>query len=249
MATEVLAIVPVRLDSTRFAGKALFPVEGRPLVLHLLDSLKKSRRIDRILVATDNSDIRRAIEAAGYQVVLTRRKHRTGSDRIAEAAAETHAGIVVNVQGDNFGLDGRVLDRVIEAMKADKSIAYATLARRIGDQAELSDTDTVKVVISADGHALWFSRLPVPYQKSLLSDGVAGKMNYYAHIGVYFFRSRALQQFASWRRSVAEQAESLEQLRILEHGGRIRVFITKARPISIDSPDDLRKIEALYTQG
>ncbi len=249
MAAKVVAVVPVRLDSTRFAGKALYPVNGRPLVLHLLDNLKKSRRVDHLLVATDNNRIRRSVVNAGYDAVLTRRKHQTGSDRVAEAAAEFGANIVINVQGDNYALDGRTLDRVIDAMRADKSISFATLARRISEPSELTDTDTVKVVISADGYALWFSRLPVPYQKKLRSEGKAKEMTYYAHIGVYFFRSRALREYARWPRTVAERAESLEQLRILEHGGRIRVFLTKAHPISIDSPNDLRKLEALNTRG
>ena len=249
MAAEVLAVVPVRLDSSRFEGKALFSVHGKPLVIHLLDGLKKSRRVDHILVATDSIEIRRAVTAAGYDVVLTKGKHQTGTDRVAEAAADRRTGIVINVQGDNYALDGRTLDRVIDAMKDDTSIAYATLARRIRDLSELADTDTVKVVISADGHALWFSRLPVPFQKRLPADGAAARINYYAHIGVYFFRARALREYAQWPRTAAEIAESLEQLRILEHGGRIRVFLTKAHPISIDSPDDLRKLEALDTQG
>lgn len=249
MAAGVIAVVPVRLDSSRFAGKALFPWKDRPLVLHLLDDLKRSREIDQMIVATDDRQIQRVVSSAGYEVVVTRRKHPTGSDRVAEAVGDLKSGIVINVQGDNFGLNGRVLDRAIAEMKGDKSISYATLARKITDRSELSDTNTVKVVLSADHQALWFSRLSVPFHKALRSEGSASKTVYYAHIGVYFFRARALREFAGWPRSMPERAESLEQLRILEHGGRMRVFLTKARPVSIDCPDDLRKIEALYRQG
>jgi 3-deoxy-manno-octulosonate cytidylyltransferase (CMP-KDO synthetase) len=205
----------------------------------------KAAEVDRVLVATDSPRIRAAAEEFGAEVKMTSRGHRTGTDRVAEAVENIRADIVINVQGDTFGLKPAVLDRVISSMRADRSIGYATLARPITRDTDLYDPNTVKLAASADGRALWFSRLPIPYLQHPGPAARTSAFNYLGHIGVYFFRRRALREFADWPRSSCEKAESLEQLRILEHGRCIRVFSTKANIISIDTPADLKKIEKL----
>ncbi len=242
MKNRVVAIVPARMGSRRFSGKVLYPYQGKPLVYHLVERLKKVRSIDRLAVATDSRMVARAVEAFDIEVVMTSKRHRTGSDRVAEAAGKLPGDILLNVQGDNFGLSPAALDRAIGLMLAEPAIKYATLARPITSDAELFDPGVVKVITAADGRALWFSRFPLPYLQHARETARAGQFRFLAHVGVYFFRRRALEAFARWPRGPLEKAESLEQLRILENGGRIDVFRTRTGSVSIDRPEDLKKI-------
>jgi 3-deoxy-manno-octulosonate cytidylyltransferase (CMP-KDO synthetase) len=244
--TAVLGVIPARLGSTRFPGKALYPYHGKPLLYYLWDQMRRSRQIDRLVVATDSREIARAAEAFGAEVAKTSAKHHTGTDRVAEVAAATRADIVVNIQGDNFGLKAGSVDRVIAAMKANVAIECATLVRPIADDGELFDPSVVKVVSADDNRALWFSRFPLPYLQNATDRPRSGQFRFLAHIGVYFFRRPTLQRFAGSKRSRLEIAESLEQLRLLDNGSRIDLFRTSARTVSIDTQADLNKISLLY---
>jgi 3-deoxy-manno-octulosonate cytidylyltransferase (CMP-KDO synthetase) len=246
MAVRVLGVIPARLGSTRFPGKVIHPYRGRPLLYYLWRQLLESRCIDRLIVATDSPQIRDVATAFGAEVVLTSKGHRTGSDRVAEVAAGLGGNVVVNIQGDCFGLKAPVLDRVITAMLADQSIGVATLARPIRGDDELFDPGVVKLVTDAKNDALWFSRFPLPYLQKATDADRWRQFKFKAHIGVYFFRSRRLRAFAGWKQGQCEKAESLEQLRILENGGSIRVFNTTARVVSVDTPADLDKIARVY---
>lgn len=245
MRPQVVAILPARLKSTRLAGKVLMQHRGKPLLYHVWSRVRRARQIDLVAVATDSKAIADAARAFGAEVVMTSRRHQTGTDRVAEAAARTGGEIIINVQADNFGLTGGVLDRVIARMKADRSIRFATLARPVADDDELFDPNLVKVVVGADGRALWFSRYPLPYLQRPRPGPRARQADYLAHLGVYFFRRRALAAYAGWKRTAAEKAESLEQLRILEHGGIIRVFRTSAKAISVDTARDWDELKTL----
>jgi 3-deoxy-manno-octulosonate cytidylyltransferase (CMP-KDO synthetase) len=152
------------------------------------------------------------------------------------------ASIVINVQADCFGLPPTALDRVVTAMTEDRSIKYATLARRIGSDQELLDPGVVKVITTRDGRALWFSRYPLPYLQQASAGSRSRQFKFRGHIGVYFFRRSALEEYAGWKQTPLEKAESLEQLRILEHGRNMKVFNTSARTFSIDTPEDMKKI-------
>ena len=239
---RVVAVIPARLDSRRFFRKVLYPYRGKPVLYHIWQQVRKAKLIDRTLVATDSVEVAGALEPYGVEVRLTSRRARTGSDRVAEAVTGMPADLVINVQGDTFGLSPAALDRVITAMRGDRSITFATLARSIRDDDELFDPGVVKVVTATDGRPLWFSRFPLPFLQNADSRARSTQFKFLAHIGVYFFRRQALAAFAGWKRTPCEKAESLEQLRILENGGIMRVFRTSARTISIDSPDDLKKI-------
>jgi 3-deoxy-manno-octulosonate cytidylyltransferase (CMP-KDO synthetase) len=245
MAQKVVAIIPARLGSTRFSGKVLYQHEGKPLLFYVHRNISRSKLIDRLAIATDSAEIRRAAEQFGAEVVKTSKRHRTGSDRAAEAARKLGGDIIINVQADTFGLSGTVLDSVIARMNADRSIKFATLVRRIDRDDELFDPDKVKVVLDREDNALWFSRFPIPYLQKADNGTRAAQHPFWLHIGVYFFRSSALQTYTSWRRGTAEKAESLEQLRILENGGKIRVFKTKIKSFSVDSPKDLHIMRKL----
>jgi 3-deoxy-manno-octulosonate cytidylyltransferase (CMP-KDO synthetase) len=239
---QVVAVIPARLESSRFPGKLLYPVKGRPLLYYGWRQVTKAKRVDRTIIATDSREIAEAATGFGAEVIRTSKRPRTGTDRVAEAMAGIPARIVINVQGDNVALSPAAVDRVIEAMTADRSCLYATLARPIKTDADLFDPSLSKVVVDADGHALWFSRFPLPFLQHSERGTRAGQFKFMGHIGVYFFRPKGLEQFAAWKRTPCEKAESLEQLRILENGGKMRVFRTTARTISVDTPADLKKI-------
>lgn len=245
---RIIAVIPARLGSKRFSQKVLYPIDGRPLLYYIWRGVRRSRLIDRIYIATDSSEIGRAATAFGAAVVMTSRKPRNGSERVAEAITGLKCDLVVNIQADNLGLSGTVLDTVIADMRGDRTIRFATLARKIGGKGgtdKIHDPNVVKVVEDGRGHAVWFSRLPIPYIRDLGRRRAVDLFPYLEHIGVYFFRKSSLQEYASWRPGRAERAESLEQLRILENGGKIRLYKTRAGVVSVDRKETLRAIKRL----
>ena len=240
---RVTAIIPARLGSTRFPQKALFPIAGKPLVYYAWAAAKEAKLVDRLFVATDTKEIGKAVNGFGGAVIMTSKRPRNGSERAAEVIADLRTELVVNIQGDNVGLPGAVLDRVIAVMLADRSIRFATLARPIGGrgwQEVLYNPDVVKVVVDRAGDARWFSRFPIPYVRSKKGK-IIDHYPFLEHIGVYFYRRQALIEYAGWPRSKAEKAESLEQLRILENGGTMKVFLTRCGVRAIDSPEAVRR--------
>ncbi|HEX2896531.1 MAG TPA: 3-deoxy-manno-octulosonate cytidylyltransferase [candidate division Zixibacteria bacterium] len=242
MADKVIGVIPARLDSKRFYGKVLFNYRGKPLIQYLHAELTQAKEIDRLIIATDNAEVKRACEGFGAEVIMTPKKMRTGSDRVAEVMKSIDGGIFVNVQGDAFGLNYQGLDNAIRKFKSDSSLEYGTLARKLDSDTELNDSDAVKVVLKKNGDAGWFSRSPIPFMRNAGTKSWTLLNNYYYHIGVYFYRRKALKRFAQWTTGICEKAESLEQLRILENGGNIRVFMTNMKTISIDSPKDVKKL-------
>ena len=246
MATNVVAVIPARLNSKRFSGKVIYPYRGKPLLYYVWDAALRARQIDQLIIATDNRKVADAAEEFGAEVVMTSSKPRTGSDRVAEVARKVPARIYVNIQADNFGLDASVLDRAINSIKKSPKTRFATLAREIDRDKDLFDPGIVKLVMNREQQALWFSRYPLPYLQHATSRSRCKQFSYFEHIGVYFYRASALADYAHWKRSALEEAESLEQLRILENGGSIRVYTTKARSVSVDRPDDLKKLDRIY---
>jgi 3-deoxy-manno-octulosonate cytidylyltransferase (CMP-KDO synthetase) len=245
MAAGVVAVIPARIGSQRFPRKVLYPYHGNPLLYYVWQEVQRSKLIDRTVIATDSSEIAKAALSFGADVVRTSARHKTGSDRVAEVARRIPGKYYVNVQADNLGLKSIILDNVLAKMKQDKSIACATLARVVKHDRELFDPNLVKVAVSSDGLALWFSRYPIPFLQHFDREKRASSFKFWGHVGVYFFRRETLLEYARWKRSPLEMAESLEQLRILEHGGCIRVFETKRPTVSIDTPDDISKMDAL----
>lgn len=249
MSTLVTAVIPARLGSKRFSGKVLHSYRGKPLLFYVWSAVSRSRGIDRLVIATDSPRIAEEATKFGAEVVRTTKKHKTGSDRVAEVAEKIGGDIIINIQADCFGLKAALLDKIITKMRADKKIECATLARRIHKSDELADPNQVKVVVSSQGEAFWFSRWPIPYYQSLPQKKWAGSFAYLGHIGIYFFRRETLRAFAKYSQSRLEKIESLEQLRLLENGHSIRVFQTESRTISIDRISDLKKLNLLYRQG
>jgi len=245
MNQRVVAVIPARLGSSRFPGKVLHRFKGMPLLYYLWKQIGPSV-FDRLVIATDSRKIAETASAFGAEVVLTSKRHRTGTDRVAEAVRGLGGDIIVNIQADNFGLRGAVISGAVKKMLADPKIGFATLARTITSDDALFDPNVVKVARAADGRALWFSRYPLPYLQKVVRGRRFSQFKFLEHLGVYIFRRRALESYAGWKRGVFEKAESLEQLRVLENGERMQVFMTTAKTVSIDSPHDVNKIARIH---
>ncbi len=244
---DIVAVIPARLNSTRFPRKVIYPYRRKPLLFYVWRDVSRSKLVERVVIATDSAEVEEVARDFGAEVVRTGSRHVTGSDRAAEVVRKIGGKVIVNVQADNFGLKPSMLDRVIAAMKADRKIGCATLAYRLTDDRELFNPHVVKVVTAPKTRrALWFSRFPIPYLRDAAEHNRVGQHRFFGHIGIYFYRKTALLQFADWKRGEAERAESLEQLRILENGGAISVFETRIRTVSVDTPEDLTKLDSVY---
>jgi 3-deoxy-manno-octulosonate cytidylyltransferase (CMP-KDO synthetase) len=232
---KAICVIPARYGSKRFPGKPLAAETGRPLIRHVYEAAAGARRVDRVLVATDDERIARAVEAFGGTAVMTSPEHACGTDRVAEAArAFPEAEIVINFQGDEPELDPGILDRLVGVLEADESVEVATPAGPLGPE-EAADPNAVKVALAAGGDALYFSRAPIPFAR----DGEASReAPLLVHVGIYAFRRAALEAFAALPPSPLERTERLEQLRWLEAGRRMRVLVTEHRPAGVDTPAD-----------
>jgi len=242
MSTSILGVIPARLESSRFPGKALHRFRGKPLLYYVWRAMSRSKLIGRLVIATDNPAIREAAMSFGAEVVMTGKGHRTGSDRAAEVARGTRARLVVNIQGDNLGLKAGPVDRAITLLQERREFDCTTLAKPVERDSDLSDPNLVKLIANERGRVLWFSRFPLPYLQKAGRGAKVKQFKYLGHIGVYVYRRKTLEAFAAHGRSPLETAESLEQLRVLEHGWRMGLVRTRAKTVSVDTPDDIGKL-------
>jgi 3-deoxy-manno-octulosonate cytidylyltransferase (CMP-KDO synthetase) len=222
----------------RFPGKALADVRGKPLIQHVWRRARLLTTVDRVVVATDDERIAAAVREFGGTVVLTSPTHPSGTDRVAEAMRGEHADLVVNLQGDEPLFDAKAVDELVRLMTEDASIDMGTLAHPIRDANEREDLNATKVVLDQAGNALYFSRAPIPFRRQ------AGLAPTLRHIGIYVFRAAFLQRFAALPPTPLERTETLEQLRALEHGVRIRVLVTPHASLGVDTPADLARLVA-----
>jgi 3-deoxy-manno-octulosonate cytidylyltransferase (CMP-KDO synthetase) len=232
-------VIPARYGSTRFPGKSLARIQGRPMIQWVWEAASRSRLSEMAIVATDDDRIADAAAKFGAEVIMTRRSHRSGTDRMAEVAEKIPAQIYVNVQGDEPLLAPGAVDDLIRAMMESPRVPIGTLAHRIESEAEWLSPEVVKVVRNRHREALYFSRSPLPFQRAF-----DPRAPLWRHVGIYAFRARALEAFVSLKPSPLELAESLEQLRALEHGLAIQVIETKYRCLGVDTPADLARVEA-----
>lgn len=239
-APAVVAIIPARYQSTRLPGKALAPLAGRPLVEHVYRRAAAVPGIARVLVATDDRRIQTAVEAFGGECVMTDPGHRSGTDRLAEVARTLTCDVIVNVQGDEPLIEPAMIAAALTPM-SDPDVRMATLRRRL-DESDLRNPNVVKVVVDRRGDALYFSRAPIPWARD--AAGQFAPQSTFKHVGLYVYRRDFLITVAGLSPTPLEQAESLEQLRVLEHGYRIRTVETTLDSIGVDTPDDLARVRA-----
>jgi len=238
---EIIAIVPARFASTRLPGKPLLSDTGRPLIQHVVEAARSAKRLDRIIVATDDPRIADAVTGFGGEIAMTRADHPTGTDRVAEVAARLpDAAIVVNLQGDEPEISGAALDLVVSLLENDPEAPMATLATPIHSEWVYRDPSCVKVVAARNGRALYFSRSPIPcYRDGNLPHG--GAPLALLHLGLYAYRRVFLLGLAALPPSPLETAEKLEQLRVLEAGYPIALGVVDEPGIGIDTPEDYRR--------
>ncbi len=231
-----MGVIPVRYNSSRLPGKPFLPIQGKPLLQRVYQRASRSKLMDKLVVATDDGRIKELVEDFGGKVVLTSQKPESGTDRVAEAVRNSNHSIVLNIQGDEPFLNPKMLDELIGYMKRNKNVQMGTLAMKVKDKDFFENPNRVKVVIAKNGDALYFSRFPIPFQR----DGRKNKIDYYEHIGVYAFRKGFLSGYARLKQTPLERSESLEQLRVLENGFRIKVLVTRYGSKSINSFSDLK---------
>jgi len=242
--TRATILIPARWGSTRFPGKPLHLLAGKPLIQHVWERCCRVPGVDRIIVATDDTRILEAAFDFGAEVALTSVKHPSGTDRLAEVARNLpRSSLILNAQGDEPFLDPRLASRVIEALRTDPSAQMATAACPLAPN-DLENPNCVKVVTSLAGHALYFSRCPIPFDR----DGDA-RPKRFRHLGLYAYRRDFLLDLVTNRPSPLEKSEKLEQLRALEHGAKIRVVLAKAAGPGIDTPADARAAEILLRRA
>lgn len=232
---SVLAVIPARMDSTRLAGKVLMDILGAPMILHVLDRVRKAKLVDKVIVATDSYQIQSTVTENGGTAVLTRPDHPCGTDRIAEVAdGQPEFDIVVNVQADQPMIHPEAIDGLIQGHRdSGADTPMATLVTKIHQAGHLNDPNVVKVVFNRHGHAIYFSRSPIPYRV-----GPQGP-SYYKHVGVYLFQRDFLLGFRDLPASALENSERLEQLRVIECGEKIRVIKTPHECPSVENQADL----------
>ena len=235
--SEVTAIIPARWASTRFPGKPLVKLRGKPLVQHVWERAQRAKSVDCVIVATDDMRIAEAAFDFGADVALTSPKHPTGTDRLAEVAKKLKsAPIILNVQGDEPDIAPSTIDRLARALQDDPALGMVTAANPITSSADIRNPNVVKVVTELSGRALYFSRSAIPHDR----DGRGG-IKYLRHQGIYGYRRKVLLDFVKWKPTPLEQAEKLEQLRALEHGVAIGVIVVKRASVGVDVPADLAK--------
>lgn len=243
----VLAVIPARYASTRFPGKPLADIGGKTMIQRVYEQVAQCRQVSHAVVATDDARIFDHVRSWGGEVLMTRPDHPSGTDRCAEVARQFPAAqFVLNVQGDEPFVQPEQIDLLVHTLQKDRRCPIATLVKKIEQPEAIFNPNIVKAVFSqtdpAGGAAIYFSRHPVPYVRGAAPEEWWGKHTFYKHIGLYGFRKNTLLRIARLQPTPLEQAESLEQLRWLEHGLRIRVGITHLETIGIDTPEDLLKL-------
>ena len=241
-----IGVIPSRYGSTRFPGKSLAPICGKPLVRWVAEACLRAKTLDEVIVATDDERIAAAVEGTGARAVMTPSALPSGTDRVAAAANAAPDDVVVNIQGDEPLIDPALIDRVASVLRDDPALAMSTACAPIRSADELAAPTVVKVVLAANGDALYFSRLPIPFRRDGAPDLSSGL--YRRHIGIYGYRGAFLREFVAAPPCPLEKCESLEQLRALHLGARIRVVETDELGIGVDRPEDVATVEALIRQ-
>jgi 3-deoxy-manno-octulosonate cytidylyltransferase (CMP-KDO synthetase) len=255
---SVTAVIPARYGSTRFEGKPLADILGKPMIRHVYERVSRSRLVRDVIVATDDRRIFEAVSRFGGKAVMTDAHHPSGTDRVAEVAGKLNSEIIVNVQGDEPLIKPSFIDKAVRPLLDDRSLVMSTLMTKLKTADDWRNPNIVKVVTDRKGMALYFSRSPVPFPRDL---NVAGSVPdlpanrngspgiFCRHIGVYVYRREFLLKLSGMQPSPLEKTEKLEQLRVLENGFRIKVVPVDEEPLCVDTPEDLRKVLAFLSSS
>jgi 3-deoxy-manno-octulosonate cytidylyltransferase (CMP-KDO synthetase) len=250
-----VAVIPARYSSTRLPGKPLMEIAGKPLILWVAERASAAHSVSRAIVATDDARIFETVISAGFEAVMTRVDHASGTDRVAEVARNLDAGIIVNVQGDEPLIEPETIDRAVNELEINGELMMATTCEPIAEAEEVLKPAVVKVVVDEQGYATSFSRNPIPWPnqavtkhgsiEAALRNEPALFFSFRKHTGLYVYRREFLLEFAGWPQSESERRESLEQLRALDRGVKIKVVAAAAPSIGVDTMEDLERVRAL----
>jgi 3-deoxy-manno-octulosonate cytidylyltransferase (CMP-KDO synthetase) len=248
-ADKVVVVIPARYGSTRLPGKPLVNLAGKPMIEWVYERAKRSRRAGRVIVATDDERIVKAVQGFGGEARMTRAEHRTGTERVAEVASHVEGEVFVNAQGDEPLLDPLALDTAIDALSGaqeeEPAVAIATVATPVRVPGDIMDPNVVKTVLDFDDNALYFSRAPIPWVR----DGAAKQhARHWKHLGLYAFERQALLEYPTLPQGELEKLEQLEQLRWMENGWKIRVAEVQHDAVSVDVPEDVPRVERLLAR-
>ena len=238
---NVIGVIPARYGSSRFRGKVLAEIAGKPMIQWVYEQANQSQMLDQLIVAVDDPRVLKCVEGFGGKAVMTNADHQSGTDRISEVVEKIQTDIIVNIQGDQPLLDPKMIDEAVQPMLEDTTVQMSTIKIKISEE-DYSDPAVVKVVVDENDFALYFSRSLIPYPR----DNVA--VNVYEHVGLYVYRKDFLLKISEMPQSYLEKIEMLEQLRVLENGYKIKVIETKSKHtagVSVDTPDDLARVEKL----
>lgn len=243
---DVIGVIPARYSSSRFKGKVLADILGKPMLQHVWERAKQSRVLDDLIIACDHEAILKAALKFGAKAVMTSKEHTCGTDRISQVVNPLDVKVIINIQGDEPLVHPMMIDNVARALLENSSINMATLMKKIEDAAQVVDPNVVKVVVDKNNFALYFSRAPIPY---LAPNAQIDQVTYYKHIGLYGYTKDFLFSYKNFPPSDLELTEKLEQLRVLAEGFKIKVIETKFDTIGVDTPEDLERVKKELQKG
>lgn len=247
---KIVAVIPARWQSTRLKGKILADINGKPMIQHVWERVMKAHEVDEVVVAVDRERVLKVVEAFGAKAVFTSPEQPSGTDRIAEVASTIEGDVFINVQGDEPLVHPLMVDDLAGIFRYEGNIHMATLIKRIHRPEEITDPNTVKVVVDRKGYALYFSRSPIPYirDKAGTAEGADISRMYFKHIGMYSYTKDFLLTYTHLPKSILEEEEKLEQLRVLEHGYKIKTMETRYDTVGVDTQEDLDKVREILTE-
>lgn len=245
-----LGIIPARYASSRFPGKPLIDIGGKSMIQRVYEQAAKTGILKKIIVATDDERIQKHVEEFGGNVIMTSASHKSGTDRCFEVLQQQKENwdVIINIQGDEPFIDPKQIKLLCDCFVSGKNTQVATLIKKISFDGDLNNENVVKVVVKKDGEAIYFSRAPLPYYRSLPESSWLTNHTYFKHIGIYGYDATTLKQISGLPQSALEIAESLEQLRWIENGIAIQTAVTDEESHAVDTPDDLEKILKLFPQ-
>ncbi len=236
---KALGVIPARLGSTRLPEKILRSLGGKPMIQHVWERARLAKKLEAVIVATDDVRIQQCVEGFGGKAIMTRQDHPNGTSRIAEVIGHFKQDLVINIQGDQPLVDPKALDEMVSIFERTKDVEMLTLAVRLKDRESFENPNVVKIVCDAEGDALYFSRAAIPFFQGRQDCA----FSFLKHLGVYGYRRDFLLKFVAWEPGILENTEKLEQLRVLERGRSIRVIETAYDFISVDTEEDLQEVE------
>jgi len=253
---KIVAVIPARWHSTRLKGKILADINGKPMIQHVWERVKRAHEIDEVVIAADKDKVMKVVESFGGKAIYTSPEQPSGTDRLAEVAGTIDADIFINVQGDEPLIHPLMVDSLAQVFEYEKDVQIATLIKRIHLKEEIVDPNVVKCVVDRKGFALYFSRSPIPY----ICGGVSDKFQdgpdlkdvsgmYFKHIGIYGYTRDFLFTYTNLPKSTLETDEKLEQLRVLEHGYKIKTVETRYDTVGVDTAEDLEKVREILARN